>query len=64
FNVSEYEAGEYLELSKNVNYPFLPQTNTSTVTPTSDLFELFAPFAIGVTALVIVLVIGYKIFQQ
>lgn len=60
FNVSEYVAGEYLELSRKGDYPFLPETATETTRPTSNNTEQAILFAIGLIAAATAIFAGYK----
>ncbi len=70
FNVSEYVASEYCDLSKNDNYPFRPEavtsetTYTNDSTPTINLVEVGIVFSIGLIAVVAVGVVGRKIMSK
>jgi len=61
FNISAYVKGEYLNLTKNADYPFFPKTATETTEPTGNGLQQGMLFIIGFTGVVIVLLVDYRI---
>ncbi|MHA1216143.1 MAG: hypothetical protein ACTSPX_02305, partial [Candidatus Thorarchaeota archaeon] len=69
FNVSEYVAGEFTELTYNPNYFYAPEhpstgTETTTETTTTEGNLMLAVVAGAVGAAVVILVGGYVLMRQ